>query len=194
MTASRCSGVRPAELDHDLAAAERGRDRRPVDRMRDEAVEIGLAGNKIFVETLALPFRAACVGHELERSGSEHIGLREFRILRKFGRRVEAVIGAREYYQHRAVGLLQLEHDGQRIGSFDGVDIGEVTLPDRDRAALRVAKPFVGRLDVGRCQWRSIMEQDVGAQLERIGEIVGGDLPGVSGITDDIGIICRVDS
>ncbi len=50
----------------------------------------------------------------------------------------------------------------------------------------RIAKPLIGRLDIGGGERRTVVEFHVRLQLERISHQIGSDLPGLSEIALDL--------
>src|SRR5262249_28483937 len=53
--------------------------------------------------------------------------------------------------------------------------------------------PLIARFDIGRGQTRAVVEQYIGAQLERIGLPVGRDFPRLRQIADHLWVIGRVE-
>ena len=142
-----------------------------------EAVEIGQVRLEVVLEALALPMRAGDVLGELEGTGAHHVARRKGGVLLELGGAEDAVERVGEGIEQRAVGPLQLEDDGQRIGRLDAVDVGDQALAHRHHALRRIAQAIVGRLDVLGRERRAVVELDVGAELEGVGLGVVGNRP-----------------
>src|SRR3954470_17414234 len=85
------------------------------------------------------------------------------------------------------------EHDSQRLGPIDAADGAEIDLPRRDHARRRMRDALIARLDIGRGQFRPVVEQHVRPQLEGIGLSVGRHGPGVRQIADDLRVVRRIE-
>ena len=166
-----------AELGRDMAGLVARHHRRSGHKIGTVAVEIRFARLEILVPAHAAPELALDMLGKDERSGAENVGLGKLGILGELGGAVDAVPRRGEVRQHRRLRPLQMEHDGARVGRVDARDRRVIDLARRNDSGGWVDDALVARLHVGRGQLRAVVKEDVGPQLEGIGEPVGRHIP-----------------
>ncbi len=82
-----------------------------------------------------------------------------------------------------------MKDHGQRVGRVDAGDRAVIDLPRRDHAGRRMDDALVARLDIRRGQFRSIVKEDIRAQLEGVSLPIGRHAPGLRQIANDLRII-----
>ncbi|MNY18938.1 hypothetical protein D3C86_1523470 [compost metagenome] len=107
------------------------------------------------------------------------------RILVEAGGRHHHAGAVRQLRQQRGVGLRQVQHDGVLVGRVDAGHGGKLALAVA--VGQRAGAIQVG-LDRGGVDRRAVMEDRVGAQLERQGFIVGADRPGLCQLRHELQI------
>jgi hypothetical protein len=130
---------------------------------------------------------------ESEGAGAEDMRHREERILLELRRAIDAVPRRGEIGEHRRFRPFEMEYDGTRVRRVDGIDRRVAHLARRDDALGRVRDALVARLDVHRTELRAVMEQDVRAQPEGVGELVGRDAPALGEVAFHLRIVCPVE-
>ena len=128
-----------------------------------------------------------------ERPGAEDVSLRELRIFGELRGAVDAVPRRGKVRRHCRLRPLQVKDDGQRIGRVDAGDRGVIGLAHREDALRRVDDALVARLDIGRGQPRSVVKENIGPQLEGVGEPIRRHAPRLGQVADDLRIIGRVE-
>ncbi|MEY9127312.1 hypothetical protein ABIA09_006874 [Bradyrhizobium yuanmingense] len=152
-------------------------------RIRDDAVDdliqVRLVLQIVSFMAHQMDMRAAHPFLQLEWAGADRLVVQ--RVLAVVGAFIDVLWhdrrrGAVKAAEERRKGLLQLEHDGERIGRLGRSDARKI-LP---RARMRLGQHLhTAEHDVLGRHRLAIVEGDVGKQLERIGQAIRRNLPGL---------------
>ena len=130
---------------------------------------------------------------EDEWAGAENVRLRELHVFGELRGAVDAVPWRGEIRQHRRIRPLQVKHDGLRIGRVDARDRGVIGLAHRGDTLRRMDDALIAHLHIGRSQFRPVVKQHVGAQLEGVSTPVRRDGPGFGKIAHHLRIVGSVE-